>query len=135
ILYAGTASVGVFRSLNGGSFWLSANGGLTSSSVGILVTTMTIDPATGTLYAATGESDVSTLYKSSNGTTWTSAGLATARMNAIAVDTTTPSVLYAATVGGSDAFVAKWDSSGALVYATYLGGYRHDAGTGIALDA
>ena len=70
LLYAGTASSGVFRSLNGGSFWLSASGGLTSSSLGILVTAMTIDPVSGTLYAATGESDVSTLYKSSNGTTW-----------------------------------------------------------------
>jgi beta-propeller repeat-containing protein len=135
LLYAGTASVGVFRSLNGGTFWLSANGGLTSSSLGILVTAMTIDPASGTLYAATGESDVSTLYKSSSGTTWTSAGLATARLNSIAIDTTTPNVLYAATVGGSDAFVAKWDPSGALIYATYLGGYRDDAGKGIALDA
>src|SRR5262245_20091181 len=133
LLYAGTATSGVFRSLNGGSFWLSASSGLTSSSLGILVTAMAIDPVTGTLYTATGESDVSTLYKSSSGTAWTPAGLATARLNSIAVEST--NVLYAATAGGSDAFVAKWSPSGALLFATYLGGYRNDAGKGIALDS
>jgi hypothetical protein len=134
-LYAGTASVGVFRSLNGGNFWLAANGGLTSSSLGILVTAMTIDPNTGTLYAATGESNVSRLYKSSNGFTWTGTGLSTARLNSIAVDQANSNVLYAATVGGSDAFVAKWGTSGALVYSTYFGGSRDDAGRAVALDA
>ncbi|PYV30385.1 MAG: hypothetical protein DMG22_20550, partial [Acidobacteria bacterium] len=41
-----------------------------------------------------------------------------------------------ATIGGNiDAFVTKFDPSGALVYSTYLGGEGSDAGTGIAVDA
>ena len=36
--------------------------------------------------------------------------------------------------GGSDAFVARLDSSGSLVYSTYLGGSGNDTATGIALS-
>src|SRR3569832_1681192 len=35
--------------------------------------------------------------------------------------------------GGSDAFVAKFDSAGALVYVTYLGGAGSDRGTALAV--
>ena len=37
--------------------------------------------------------------------------------------------------GGSDAFAAKLDPTGKLVYATYVGGTGADAGTGIAIDS
>lgn len=37
--------------------------------------------------------------------------------------------------GGSDAFVAKLNGTGGLVYATYLGGSGTDLGNGIAVDA
>lgn len=36
--------------------------------------------------------------------------------------------------GGFDAFVAKFDSAGGLVYSTYLGGNSSDEGRGIAVD-
>ena len=48
---------------------------------------------------------------------------------------TTPGALDTSYNGGVDAFVAKLAPSGAsLVYATYLGGSRIDAGVGIAVD-
>ena len=48
---------------------------------------------------------------------------------------TTPGALETSYNGGVDAFVAKLAPSGAsLVYATYLGGSRIDAGVGIAVD-
>src|SRR6266568_4865934 len=37
--------------------------------------------------------------------------------------------------GGSDAFVTKFDTNGALVYSTFLGGHSSEAGNGIALDS
>jgi hypothetical protein len=37
--------------------------------------------------------------------------------------------------GGEDAFVARFDPSGALVYSTYLGGKGNDDGLGIAVDS
>jgi hypothetical protein len=135
LLFAATNSVGIFRSLNGGTFWLASNGGLPSSSLGILVTALTMDPNTGTLYAAVADNNASRVYKSANGITWTPTGLATARVSALAVDRSAPNSIVAATVGGSDAFVAKWNAAGGLVYSTYFGGYRDDAANAIAVDA
>jgi hypothetical protein len=134
-LYAATNSVGIFRSTTGGSFWFAANGGLTSSSLGILATALAIDRASGTLYAAVGESNVSRIFKSTTGTSWTPTSLHTARVNAIAIDSGNSNQIYAASNGGSDAFVAKWDAAGALGYSTYVGGYRDDAGNAIAVDS
>ena len=134
-IYAATNSVGIFRSTNGGSFWFSANGGLTSSTFGILVTSLVADPVSGTLYAAIGESNVSRIFKSTTGTTWTGTSLNTARINAIAIERANPNMIYAATSGGSDAFVAKWDAAGTMAFSTYLGGYRNDAGNSIAVDS
>jgi MYXO-CTERM domain-containing protein len=37
--------------------------------------------------------------------------------------------------GGLDAFVAKFDSSGSLVYSTYLGGSGNDQATAVAVDS
>ena len=37
--------------------------------------------------------------------------------------------------GGSDAFVAKFDAAGALIYASYLGGAGTDRGVAVAADA
>ncbi len=134
-LYAGTNSTGIFRSPNNGGIWVPANGGLTSSSAGISVTAMTMDPASGAFYAATGEANAMRIYKSSNGTTWTPTNLATTRVTALSIDRSTSGTVYAATVGGSDAFVAKWNASGSMVYSTYLGGYRDDVANAIAVDS
>uniref|UniRef100_Q022E8 Uncharacterized protein n=1 Tax=Solibacter usitatus (strain Ellin6076) TaxID=234267 RepID=Q022E8_SOLUE len=43
--------------------------------------------------------------------------------------------IQAKTGGSGDAFVAKLNPAGALVYATYLGGGANDSGSAIALDA
>ncbi len=56
---------------------------------------------------------------------------------------TTPGVIQSAYGGGDsdpslsagDAFVAKFNSSGGIVYATYLGGPQYDSATAIAADA
>jgi len=47
----------------------------------------------------------------------------------------TQSPLQAASGGGVDAFVAKFNSLGALVYSTYLGGNGDDRAWGIAVDS
>jgi hypothetical protein len=134
LLFAGSNSLGIFRSTNGGGLWVAANGGLTSSSSGIAVSALTFVSASGTFYAAAGVSNAMQVYKSSNGTSWTATNLASTRVNAFAVDRTGSGSVYAATAGGSDAFIAKWNTSGSLVYTTYLGGYRDDAANAIAID-
>ena len=47
----------------------------------------------------------------------------------------TGGVLQSTLGGTADAFVAKFDTSGALSYATYLGGSAGDFGLGIAIDS
>ena len=46
----------------------------------------------------------------------------------------TPGAIQSAFKGSSDAFVAKWGPSGALVYSTLLGGEGDDNGQGIDVD-
>jgi hypothetical protein len=50
-------------------------------------------------------------------------------------DFPTMNALQPASGGGVDAFVTKITPAGSLVYSTYLGGSRSDAGTGIAVDS
>lgn len=133
LLFAGTDSFGIFRSLNRGTYWLSANSGIPGATAGVSVTALTVDPASGSVYAAVGQSNVSRIYKSSDGINWTPAGLASTRVSAITVSGNS-NTITTATAGGSEAFVAKWSASGALVYSTYIGGYRDDAANAIAVD-
>jgi hypothetical protein len=133
LLFAATGSYGIFRSLNKGTFWLAANSGIPTSTAGSTVSALTVDPTSGTVYAAVGQSNLSRIYKSSDGVTWAPAGLASARVSAIAVNGGS-NTIAAATAGGSEAFVAKWNASGTLVYSTYIGSYRDDAANAIAVD-
>jgi hypothetical protein len=48
---------------------------------------------------------------------------------------TTPGVIQPAFQGGSDVFVAKYSSTGSVVYSTLLGGSGTDQGAGIAVDS
>ncbi len=136
LLYAATNSVGIFRSLNGGAFWLAANSGIPSSSAGAQVSALTVDAAAGTLYAAIAQGNFGRVYRSTDGITWTPTGPSTARVTVLRADPgDSGTAVYAATAGDTDAFVAKWNPSGALVYATYFGGYADDAANAIAVDA
>ena len=139
VLFAATNSVGVFKSLNAGEFWNAANRGLTSSGPGILVSALTIDLFdlfTDTFYAAVAESNASRIYSSIGPSPiWMPTRLATGRVSALAANRGLPNLIVAATTGTSDAFVAKWNSAGSLVYSTYFGGYRDDAANAIAVDA
>jgi hypothetical protein len=133
VLFAATSSFGIFRSLNRGTFWLSSNSGIPSSTAGVSVSALTVDSTSGTVYAAVGQSNVSRIYKSSDGVTWAPAGLASTRVSSITVNGNS-NTITAATAGGSEAFIAKWNASGTLVYSTYLGSYRDDTATAIAVD-
>jgi len=133
-LLAGTSSIGIFRSTNGGAGWFMSNSGITSSSSGILVSALGIDASNGTYYAAAGELNAVSIYTSTNGITWSPTSLASTRVTAIAIDPSGVNGVFAATLGGADAFVARWDTSGMLVYSTLLGGDRDDVGNGIAVD-
>jgi hypothetical protein len=135
ILYAATNSVGIFRSLNGGSFWLAANGGLPSSSAGIQVSALMVDAVSGSLYASIAQGNFGRTYKSTNGINWTAVGPSTARVTLLRTDSSdSGTVVWAATAGDSDAFVAKLNAAGAVVYSTYLGGYSDDTAKAIAVD-
>jgi hypothetical protein len=132
-LFAATNTYGIFRTSNGGKLWLASNSGIPTSTAGLLVSALTVDSSSGTVYAAVGQSNVSRIYKSSDGVKWVPAGLASTRVSSITVNGNS-NTIAAATVGGSEAFIAKWNTSGTLVYSTYLGSYRDDAANAIAVD-
>src|SRR5262249_42136014 len=133
LLFAATDSFGIFRSLNSGTFWLSSNSGISNSTAGVSVSALTVDSTSGTVYAAVGQANLSRIYKSSDGITWAPAGLASTRVSSITVNGNS-STITAATVGGSEAFIAKWNAAGTLVYSTYLGSFRDDTANAIAVD-
>jgi photosystem II stability/assembly factor-like uncharacterized protein len=104
-VYAGT-NVGVFKSTDGGSFWIASNTGLTDLVVGVLA----VDPQTpATLYAAT----LTGVFKSTDGGAhWTASDtglphasiccplVALPSVFSLTVDPRTPATVYAGTVNG-----------------------------------
>ena len=98
ILFAATNSFGIFRSSNSGRLWQSSNSGIPSSTAGLLVSALTVDSISGTVYAAVGQANVSRIYKSSDGLRWAPAGLASTRVSAIALNGNS-NTITAATVG------------------------------------
>ena len=103
ILYAGSESGGIFKSINGGANWSSVNAGLPAAS--FAVGALAIDPQDPTtLYAGT----LGGVFKSTNGgTTWNgaSSGLASigetadlqgsGGVNSLVVDAHNPRTIYA----------------------------------------
>jgi len=104
LLYAGTSSGGVFRSISQGATWLATNFGLTNQSI----TALAVDPASGYLYAATQNG----VFKSTdNATNWTAInnGLGTGfAVKSLAIDPQNGQVLYA----GRDLFLFKTTDGG-----------------------
>ncbi len=130
-LYAATRTGGVFLSTNGASSWSTINTGLPFA----VFFSVTADPTNSTtVYVGSNNAGV---YRSTNsGGNWTSiAGgtLNNTRITALAVDPVTPTNLYAGSVI-IDAIVTKLNSSGGLVFSSWLGGSGASAGSGIAID-
>jgi photosystem II stability/assembly factor-like uncharacterized protein len=94
ILYAAVDGRGIFKSINAGMSWDSANDGLTYNSVFALA----IDPSsTTTIYAGTWFGGV---FKSTDGgKNWTPTGLIQTNIYDLAIDSGTPTTIYAATSG------------------------------------
>ena len=132
---------GIFKSTDGGSSWNAINAGLTNPDIRALV----VDPQKpGTLYAGASGNGVIAgvsigggVYKSTDGgSSWNITGFARLTVGALVIPRSNPSIVYAGTHGGGNAFVTKLNARGsALVYSTYLGGNNFDAGTGIAVDS
>lgn len=105
IIYAGAATGGVYKTINGGSTWLPIFDNQPFISIGCI----TIDPNnSGTIWVGTGDANISGLcyigdgiYKSvDGGNTWTNMGLNNQHVfSKIIVDPTNSNTIYAATMG------------------------------------
>ena len=129
IMYAGSATGGVFKSIDGGATWNNVTDGLPDLSIGALA----MDPSNpNVVYAGTGESWGSHpgagIFKTSDaGATWTLLGAPPATgaftyINKLVVSPNNPLHLYAATRAGlysSKDGGATWLSSG--IAAAYYG--------------
>jgi photosystem II stability/assembly factor-like uncharacterized protein len=138
-VYAATTQ-GVLKSTNAGDTWTSVNNGLSVTygaatfipSVYSLAISKT---APQIIYAGTRYGGV---FKSTDGgANWSQAnpGLTNNFITALAVNPATPSIVYAGSNSGADAFVAKFNPAGSLLYSTYVGGNESEIGNGIAVDA
>jgi len=94
VIYTGTLTSGVQRSIDGGASWAAYNGGLDPVEVDELAA------ADGTLFAGTDGSGVWRRTAGAPGWTRSSAGLLATTVTAIAVDPAHPATLYAGTEGG-----------------------------------
>ena len=132
-VYATTFFGGIFVSINGGGSWSAINSGLPVPSAFSLI----VDPnSPATLYAGTNAG----VFKSvNNGGNWTASntGMGSVLIVALAIDPVSSANVFA----GSeifDAYVAKVDPTGALVYSSFLGGRAAEGsgegGSGIAID-
>jgi photosystem II stability/assembly factor-like uncharacterized protein len=114
VIYAGTAGQGVLRSTDGGATWSEFNDGLPVYSTDengkryfYAVSSVVIDPADPrVIYAGT-----SGVFKSRNGGSWTplNGGLTNLYINALAISSTNPNTICAATYNG----ILKTINSGA----------------------
>src|SRR5262249_5220808 len=95
MLYVGTPTAGVFKSV-GGETWTPASNGLTN----IAIQALAVDPVNSSIvYAGTGAG----VFKSVDaGASWTAinTGLTNAAIRALTVNPVTPTIVYAATFGG-----------------------------------
>jgi len=139
-VYAGLGinAGGMLKTIDGGMNWVPVNNGLLlpGGEFPARSIAMAIDPISlDTLYLSTTSAG---LYKTQNGgenwspITNTPSGK---QVHAWAVDPITPSTIFAGATKTEDAFVAKFDSSGALSYLTYLGGAGRDTAHDIAVDS
>ncbi len=105
IIYAGAATGGVFKTINGGTTWSSIFDAQPFISIGCIA----IDPNnSGTIWVGTGDANISGLcyigdgiYKSvDGGNTWTNMGLNNQHVfSKIIIDPTNSNIIYAATMG------------------------------------
>jgi photosystem II stability/assembly factor-like uncharacterized protein len=131
-LYVGTEG-GLFKSINRGTNWTLATNGLISREIESLA----INPQSpANLYAGTTNGVFETF---TGGALWQAAraGLVFSNVTVLAIDPVTPANVYAVAsgVGDKDAFVAKFDPAGQVVYSTFIGGTANDEGWDIAVDA
>lgn len=109
VVYAGTAAGGVFRSEDAGDNWLVRNGGL--DDAGKAVQSLAIDPVNSANLYLGGNGR---LWKTTNGgLTWTGTNFNNVGpIRGLAVNTTTPSVIYASGASAGVNFVARSGDGG-----------------------
>ncbi|MCG3160516.1 MAG: hypothetical protein JMDDDDMK_01585 [Acidobacteria bacterium] len=133
-IYAGLNNTGsVYKSTNGGMTWSRGDAGIGDGNQVTLINALAVGSAQ-TVYAA-GSTGI---YKSADGgANWSLAnsGLNNPLVLSLAVDRNNVANVYAGTVSGADAFVAKLNAGGsALSWLTYLGGALSEDGAAIAID-
>jgi photosystem II stability/assembly factor-like uncharacterized protein len=136
-VFAGTEVHGVYRSVDGGNSWTAIRQPPETSPDYNVYALAFSGGSPAALYAAATRG----LYKSTDlGNSWSrvldiayTAHLG-ASIRAVAADPAHPAVVFAGLELSPDAFVAKFDPVGGLVYATYLGGKGDDSANGVAID-
>ena len=123
IVYA-DSDQGLAKSVDGGASWK-----VTLPYARLLA----LAGVTGVLYAAASDN---TVFISTNaGENWVSGAFRIGGVLSLAADPNQAAKLYASKNAGSQAFIAKLNAGGGVVYSTYLGGSRSNEGRAVAADS
>jgi Beta-propeller repeat len=127
VAYAGTTD-GLFKTTSGGAAWTPVWG--FTSWIGVIAIAPS-DPSTVFVASSMGSG-----ISHDGGQTWLLSGLGdVAQLATVTFDPADSAHVYAGCYMGADAFVATLSADGSrLEYATFIGGTRSEAATGIAVD-
>lgn len=120
----GIGGIGIYQSTDGGANWTQESGAAVSNLIA--------DSVNGIYYALQQGEGIVRISSDLQSVTPVSLGPPSSNVRALAA---VNGQVYAASIGGTNIFVARLDPSGNLIYATYLGGSGEDSAAAMAVDA
>jgi len=137
-LYAISNNTSIYKSIDAGGNWVQLNTpAIGTPAISALPLPLAVSPDNPEV-VYTGSRGLGILRSNDGGATWDTVnnGLSARDIRALVIAPNAPGKIYAGADSGTDAFIAKLDTTtSSLVYSSYLGGGAADSGLGIAIDS
>jgi len=137
-LYAMSNNTSIYKTIDAGGNWVKLNTpAIGTPAISALPLPLAVSPDNPEV-VSTGSRGLGILRSNDGGATWNSVnnGLGARDIRGLVIDSNAPGKVYAGADSGTDAFIAKLDTTtSSLVYSSYLGGGAADSGLGIAVDS
>ena len=136
-LYALTNNGTIFKSINAGGSWAQPNGQPIGPQFSQLPLPLVVAPDNPeVVYVGSQNSGI--FRSNDGGATWNTVnnGLNARNIRAIVIDPNAPERVYAGVDSGTEAFIAKLDTTASsFIYSSYLGGSASESGASIVVDS
>src|SRR5262245_61049018 len=137
-LYAMANNASIYKTIDAGANWVQLiTPAIGTPAISALPLPLAVSPDNPEV-VYTGSRGLGILRSNDGGETWDTVnnGLSARDIRALVIDSNAPGKVYAGADSGTDAFIAKLDTTtSSLVYSSYLGGGAADSGLGIAVDS